>query len=122
MAKANLYLGTSVGTLVLLTPFDRQFKISNIEQSRKGRTASGKLVKDIISVKKQFALDYRSIDDSELQKFIDLYAENSELILRDERDTGYTDYTVLMDPIDYERIIADVNGLWGNVSITLTEV
>ncbi len=122
MARADLYLGVTTGTLVLLTPFDRTYKISNMEQARKGRTAGGTLVKDIIATKKQFTLNYKLIDDSELDKYITLYDANSKLILRDSRDTGYTDYTVLMDPIDHERIIADVDGLWGNVQITLSEV
>lgn len=122
MSKADLYLGTSTATLQLLTAFDRTYKVSNMEQSRKGRTASGRLVKDIISVKKQFSIAYKLIDDSELQKYIDLYAEDSSLVFRDVNDSGYTDYTVLMDPIDYERIIASADGLWGNVQITLSEV
>lgn len=122
MSRADLYLGVTTGTLELLSPYSRKFKISNIELSRKGRTADGTLVKDIIATKKEFSLSYDMIDDSELQKYIDLYAEDSELILRDSRSDGYTDYTVLMDPIDYERIIASEDGLWGNVQITLTEV
>ena len=122
MSRADLYLGVSTGTLELLSPYSRKFKISNIELSRKGRTADGTLVKDIIATKKEFSLSYDMIDDSELQKYIDLYAEDSELILRDSRSDGYTDYTVLMDPIDYERIIASEDGLWGNVQITLSEV
>ena len=122
MSRADLYLGVSAGTLELLSPYSRKFKISNIELSRKGRTADGKLVKDIIAAKKEFSLSYDMIDDSELEKYIDLYAEDSELILRDSRADGYTDYTVLMDPIDYERIIASEDGLWGNVQITLSEV
>ena len=122
MAKANLYLGTSTATLQLLTPFGRSYTVNNREQAREGRTASGRLVKDIAATKKQFTLSYNLIDDTELQKYIDLYAENSELVFRDERSTGYTDYTVLISPLDYERIIAAENGLWGNVRIDLNEV
>ena len=122
MAKANLYLGTTTATLQLLTPFGRSYKINNVEQARSGRTASGRLVKDIIATKKEFSLEYNLIDDSELQKYIDLYAESDELIFRDERDSGYTDYTVLMNPLDQERIIAAEDGLWGGVQIKLSEV
>lgn len=122
MAKANLYLGTTTATLQLLTPFGRSYKITNIEQARSGRTASGRLVKDIIATKKEFSLEYNLIDDSELDKYIDLYAESDELVFRDERDSGYTDYTVLMNPLDQERIIAAEDGLWGGVQIKLSEV
>lgn len=122
MSKAELYLGETTGTLVLLTAFDRKYRISDIEQSRQGRTAGGTLVKDIVATKKEFTLAYNSIDDSELDKYITLYAVKDTLIFRDLRSDGYTDYNVLMDPLDYERIIASADGLWGNVQIKLIEV
>lgn len=122
MSKADLYLGKTGGTLYLLTPFDRKYSIANIELSRQDRTASGKLTKDIIATKKKFTLSYDMIDDSELQTFLNLYAEDSELTFRDSRADGYTDYTVLIDPIDYDRIIARIDGLWGDVNIVLKEV
>jgi len=122
MAKNFLYLGTDVGSLILLSPFGRKYNIKNQELARSERMASGRLVKDIITTKKNFQLNYELIDDDSLQIFIDFYAENAELIFRDENDNGKTDYVVLIKPIDQTRIVASINSLWGNVSIELEEV
>jgi hypothetical protein len=62
MANGDIYLD---GTL--LTPFGRTYTESDIEISRGDRTASGKLVRDIIATKKRFSLDYSYIDGDELK-------------------------------------------------------
>jgi hypothetical protein len=130
MANGDIYLD---GTL--LTPFGRTYTESDIEISRGDRTASGKLVRDIIATKKRFSLDYSYIDGDELKIYEDFYAENSEHTLsvyysdNAATTTTTTDdpsyhaiYTVLMEPIDKTRILLIGEGLWGNVKIVFEEI
>ena len=63
------------------------------------------------------------IDGDELDVFKDLYDEADELLLRVyTSDIAYDDYTILMEPLDYDRILMFDNGLWGNVEVALLEV
>lgn len=123
MAKGELYMGPDVAGLVLLTAFGREFGIRELEISREERTASGKLVKDIVAVKKVFTLDYGLIDGPDLQIFVDFYELHSELLFRYYTDeTTFEDYTVLPDPVDRRRFLHFGGDLWARVNIVLQEV
>lgn len=123
MAKGDLYLGVDVASLILLTPFGRTFLIGNTKLSRRARVSSGKLCEDIIATKKTFTLSYSEIDGDKLAEYDDLYDENSELLFRYYTDVStYTDYTVLIDAIDKERLVLIDVGLWSGVEIKLVEV
>lgn len=107
----------------LLTPFGRTYTESNVEISRGERTASGKLVRDVIATKKRFELSYSHIDGDELAKIEALYAEGGEhvlLVYYDDEDMEW--YTVLMNPIDKTRVLLLGDGLWGNVKVEFEEV
>jgi hypothetical protein len=118
MNKNDMFLGVS-GNLKLLSPYGRKVNVSTTEISRQDRTASGRLVKDIITTKKKFTLSYSLIDGNDLQIFLDLYALETSLVLT---IAPYAEYTVLMEPIDYSRVIATGDGLWSGVSVELNEV
>ncbi len=132
-AKGDIYLG-ALGSEVLITAFGRSFTIKDTEISRQERTASGRLVKDIIAVKKNFTLAYDMIDGADLETLLTIYDLQSELSLLvynedlpETTTTGspgaYADaYTVLMEPIDRTRMLLLDTGLWGGVSIELSEV
>lgn len=124
MARGEIYLGViDSSSMELLTAFSREFSIKNNLLSRDERTASGRLVRDVIATKKEFSLSYELIDGDELEKITDLYDEEDELLLRVYTgDITYDDYIVLMDPLDYTRILMFDDGLWGNVEVTLLEV
>ena len=123
MARGELYLGIDTDNLELLTAFSREFSIKNKLLSRDERTASGRLVRDIIAKKKEFNLSYEIIDGDELQTILDQFDEDDELVFRVYTgDSTYDDYTVLMEPVDYDRVLMFDNGLWGNVDLTLLEV
>jgi hypothetical protein len=129
--KGDIYLGPS-GTETLLSPFGRKLRISDVILAREERTASGRLVRDIIATKKKFTLSYEMIDGDELDMLIALYEANGEMSLLLYNDTFPTttpeqgddcdSYTVLMQPMERERILLLGNGLFGNVVVELNEV
>lgn len=123
MTSNEIYLGTDTGSLQLLSDLDRKFNINPIQFSREDRTASGRLVRDVITTKNEFTLRYKTIDGDDLITFLDLYDEGGELVLRVHSSvSNYVDYTVLMDPISRERLLARADGLWVGVAVVLREV
>ena len=123
MARGEIYLGVDAGTLQLLSALGRTYEVRSKQYSKSDRTASAKLVRDVIATKKTFTLAYSMIDGDDLDTYKDLYDEDSKLLLRVYTDdSNYEDFTVLMEPIDYERILMFDDGLWGNVDIVLEEV
>jgi hypothetical protein len=131
--KGDIYLGATVGTVQLMTAFGRKLTIADNEISKSERTASGRLVKDIIATPRKITLTYEAIDGDELAKFIALYETYDELILQiqhtddppsttPEPGSYYDEYTVLMEPTSRERILLRGDGLYGNVSIEFNEV
>ena len=123
MGLGEIYLGVDTDNLELLTAFSREFKTSNKQLSRSERTASGRLVRDIITTKKEFVLSYELIYGDELDVFLDLYDEEDELVLRVYTGAAtYDDYTVLIEPVDFTRVLMFDDGLWGGVEIVLVEV
>jgi hypothetical protein len=129
--KGDIYLGP-LNSETLLSPFGRKLRISDVILAREERTASGRLVRDIIATKKKFTLTYEMIDGDELDVLIGLYEANGEMSLLLYNDTFPTTtpeagddcdaYTVLMQPIERERILLLENGLWGNITVELNEV
>lgn len=123
MAINDITLGVSGGAATTLSAFGRKLTESNIEIARQSRTASGRLVKDIVATKKKFTLAYSTITGTALQEILDLYDEESvlELIVNDPT-LGPGTYDVHMQPIDYTRIVLLDDGLWSGVSVVLEEV
>lgn len=123
MAVNDIYIGETVGSLQLMSALGRKLLINNIILSREDRTASGRLVQDIIATKKEFTLRYSAIDGSDLAVYLDLFDLNSELIIRVYNSVStYNDYTVLMSPLSYQRVLATGDGLWEGVSVVFREV
>lgn len=56
-----------------------KFRIELFEIARSDRTASGKLVKDIVALKHRFLLEYEALDASDINVFISLYSSGKEL-------------------------------------------
>jgi hypothetical protein len=127
-SKGEIYLGPS-GSETLITAFGRRLIIIPEEISRSDRTASGRLVKDIVAVKYRFEMPYSAIDGDNLQDLLDCYDLKSELslliyltdtttFLNDEGETP----VVLMDPLERERLLLLGEGLWTGANLVLSEV
>ena len=129
--KGDIYLG-ELGSEELISAFGRKLIIEDVEIKRESRTASGRLVRDVIAVKKKITLDYESITGTALEQFLDLYDLGTELSIlifnesnatttTPEPEDNYDNYTVLMDPISRERLLLADDGIWSGVSIVLNE-
>lgn len=123
MAKNDLYLGPT-GSTQFLSPFGRKFTEGEVEISRTERTISGRLVRDVVAVKKKFTLSYDLLDGEDLLDFLELYGLNQELSFdRYTSDTEYVTYSVLMEPMsERARLLIRDTGLWENAVIELNEV
>ena len=122
MSAGDIQLGVS-GSESLLPATGRTFSESIEEVSREERTASGRLVRDIRATKKVFTLSYELIDGDDLEDFKTLYDLQTELNLIHEYTASQTEqYTVLMRPFDYTRLVLLSPGLWQGATIELAEV
>lgn len=124
MANGDIYLGES-GSEELLSPFGRKLSIKDTYPIiREGRTSNGRYVRDIGGIKKkQFIIEYSEIDGSDLETILDIEDIQDELSLLIYTGVSeYDTYTVLMGPIERQRILLIGEGLWGGVSLTLNEV
>ena len=74
------------GTKIPIPETDVQ--IDEIEISRAERTASGRLVKDIIAVKKTYTLQYAGLLPSHALTFINAYHNGNPVIFQYEDVTG----------------------------------
>jgi hypothetical protein len=117
----EIWLGLQ-GSEVLLSPFGRTLSIGDIELSRTDRTASGRKVKDIITTKKKITISYSMIDGPELTILRDLYNLHSTLRIIIENGGINQVYTVMMEPINEDRILCIGDTLWGNVQVVMEEV
>ena len=120
--NGDIYLGIE-GSEALLSPFGRRFAITPDEIGREDRTASGRLVRDVVAVKHKITLAYEVIDGAALTQFLDLYDLEQELsLLVYTADDAYDQYYVLMRPIARERLIVTGDGLWQGVNVELNEI
>jgi hypothetical protein len=113
------------GDVVELSPYGRTYSDSTEFIAREERSVSGKLHRDVIAQKKTFTLKYNAIDPSSLDVFATLVRYHHTVPLYLELTYGLTQaetYTVLINPYSRDRILAVMGGLWGNVTITFTEV
>lgn len=123
MSQVNdIYLGEA-SSEVLLSAFARTFTQGIIELSREERTASGRLVRDVIATKKTFTIAYEEITHTNLEVIATLYDLQDELSLI----ISYSDYTtstftVLLRPFNKERARAVNMNYWSGVELELNEV
>ncbi len=101
-------------------PAPSGFKIDPQPIARKDRTASGKLVEDIIAVKKVFTLDYAALNVNQVQVLLIEY-ERSSFLSFIYTDCGIEKQAVVwFASFPRERLLTP-SEYWGNFSITLEE-
>jgi len=81
-----------LGDTVIATPHD--FKIIEQEIVREGRLASGKLVKDVVAVKKKFSCKYNVLTGAKLEEIMTEY-DKHEFLPFEYDDRGTTKTTLV---------------------------
>lgn len=98
----------------------QNMNIDYIEIARSERTAAGRLVKDIIALKRQFSIPYHGLKPAEAQIFIDAY-EAGEPVLFEYTDVqGEQTATVYVMSLPRE-IYSPKPNYTANVTIALEE-
>lgn len=111
------------GQEIILPAEGREYSEGWIDISREDRTASGRLVKDIITKKKKFTLDYSGLKKTDLDTIESLYSLDSELKLIVSYENGSPKtFTVHLKPYDQTRILCVAGGLWGPVAVEMEQV
>ncbi len=108
---------------VELPTMSRSFSESEFEITREDRTASGRLVIDVIAVKKVFTIQYDIVTDEMLSVINEVYRLGSLLNFVVERENGQIDeYTVRIHPYSRDRLVLGDNWFWEGITLELEEV
>jgi len=67
-----------------------ELKVGRFDLSKSGRTASGKMVMDIIATKRRVDVVWKMLPDDELQKIIDTITANKPFFTLEYPDAGGT--------------------------------
>lgn len=121
---SRIWLGT-LGNEQLLSTMGRRFAIEDFEISKEQRTASGRLVKEVIAVKKRFTLEYSFVTNAILKQLKELYQAGirNNLNLKIEQEDGsIEEYEVVFRPFSRSRYLIGDKWYWEGISIELEEV
>jgi hypothetical protein len=121
---SRIWLGT-LGNEQLLSTMGRRFAIEDFEISKERRTASGRLVKEVIAVKKRFTLGYSFVTNAILKQLKELYQSgiHNHLNLKIEQEDGsIEEYEVVFRPFSRLRYLIGSQWYWEGISIELEEV
>ena len=118
----RLWLGKS-GEEALLPRYNLKYNEQDIETTRESRTASGRLVEDIIAIKKLFMLNYGTLDNNSYETLKSIFSLGTRLNFKVERSNGAIDtYRVKMKPFGRQRLLIATRWYWEGISIVLEEV
>jgi hypothetical protein len=67
-----------------------ELKVGRFDLTKSGRTASGKMVMDVIATKRRVDVIWKMLTDSELEKIIDTITANKPFFLLEYPDAGGT--------------------------------
>jgi hypothetical protein len=115
---SDFHLGLVGNEQVL--PVPKTFRIEPQQITRDGRTASGRLVKDVIAVKNRFVLAYTGLTAAQAEILRTEYARNQFLSFkypdRGQERTATVWFSELPRELRYQLL-----SHWNNVTITLDE-
>lgn len=102
-------------------PTPHQFVISNSPIEKITRLASGKLVKDVVAIKKTFSLSYNDITGTDLNTILGIIGTGDFVTLEYPTETGTGTATVTAGEIPRELWINSGAKRYREVSLELVE-
>ena len=98
-------------------------KIGRFDLSKSGRTASGKMVMEIIATKRRVDVVWKMLTDSELEKIIDTITDNKPFFSLEYPDAGGTQTMTCYSGDIITSLWHTKNGIryWEEVSIPFIE-
>ena len=121
---SRIWLGLP-GNEQLLPAMGRKLSVEDFEILKEARTASGRLVREIIDVKRRFKLDYSFVTNAILEQLRQLYqlGIKNNLSLKIEQENGEIEqYEVVFRPFSRSRYLIGNKWFWEGISIELEEV
>jgi len=121
---SSIWLGPP-GNEQLLPEMGRRLSEEDFEIRNEQRTASGRLIRDVIAVKKRFKLDYSFATNAILKQLKQIYQAgiNGNLVLKIEQEDGSIEqYEVVSRPFSRSRYLVGDKWFWEGISIELEEV
>ncbi len=121
---SRIWLGPP-GNEILLPEMGRRLSEEDFEIKNEQRTASGRLIRDVIAVKKRFKLDYSFATNAILKQLKQIYQAgiNGNLVLKIEQEDGSIEqYEVVSRPFSRSRYLVGDKWFWEGISIELEEV
>lgn len=101
-------------------PRPTSFSIDPVEVSKSERTASGRLVKDIVAIKNEYNLTYQGLKPNQLKIFTDLYALGDPVSFIYDDASGEQTKSVYITSLP-RGVFVRRPSLSENVTITLVE-
>lgn len=120
----RIWLGLS-GNEQLLPEMGRRLNVEDFEIAKEERTASGRLVRDVIAVKKRFKIDYRFVTNAILEQLRQIYLSGigKSLRLKIEReDSTIEECEIAFRPFSRSRYLVGKQWFWEGISIELEEI
>ncbi|NSW92323.1 MAG: hypothetical protein HPY74_16930 [Firmicutes bacterium] len=121
---SRIWLGAT-GNEQLLSEMGRRLTVEDFEITKEQRTASGKLVREIIATKKRFKLDYSFVTNVVLKQLKEIYqlGTSGNLNLKiEQEDASIEEYEVVFRPFSRSRYLIGDKWYWEGISIELEEV
>jgi hypothetical protein len=110
-----------INNISVQAPLAENFKINPVEHCKTARTASGRLVKNVIAVKNNYSLIYKGLRYSDYQIFLNLFLAGDSVsftYLDNDIEKTVTVFIISMP----RGIYQDKSTISHGVTITLEEV
>lgn len=120
----RIWLGLP-GNEQLLPAMGRKLSVEDFEITNENRTASGRLRREIIAVKKIFKLSYGFVTNAVLTQLRQLYQlglSNNLSLKIEQEDSSIDEYEVVFRPFSRSRYLIGNKWFWEGISIELEEV